>query len=52
MTNDKDRDIIPGVARNYGDCSDTLIKGVFAMDYIIYLLVLITVLEIIKNIKK
>lgn len=37
---------------NGGDCSDTLTKGVLLMGYIIELLILITVLEIIKTIKK
>lgn len=32
--------------------SDTSMKGVLLMDYIIELFILITVLEIIKNIKK
>lgn len=37
---------------NGGDCSDTLKKGVFGMDSIIELIILIIILEIIKNIKK
>lgn len=32
--------------------SNTLAKGVFIMEYIIYFLLLFVVLEIIKNIKK
>lgn len=40
------------VQGNGGDCSDTLIKGVLHMEYIIYLLLLIALSEVIKNIKK
>ena len=40
------------VQGNGGDCSDTFRKGVLFMEYIIILLILITVKEIIQNIKK
>ena len=44
--------VLPIYIRSGGDCSDTSMKGVLHMDYIIELIILIVILEIIKNIKK